>query len=149
MLRREWLGIAALLLVVAGSAIWLVNRQLNSRATEAGRPIAVVRSDIQELALQPVPEGPTLEFASTPLHGSWTGDNLPLSSVIDAIPIPLPGTESQGSCGLGGDLIVTLRGGRRVVYGPCRHPAAILVLWSRMVTQASGGACQDGCAPKQ
>ena len=141
--KRAWLAIGAAAIVVAAAGAFWTTRLLNPA------PIAISRGDVTEIALQPVPEGPVLEFTSTPLHGSWSGGNLPLSSIEQAIPIPLPGALFQGFCQLGGNLVVSLRDGRQVSYGPCRHPASIRALWRQMELVATQGDCRDGCAPDQ
>ena len=142
MRRRGWIaGVVAVAIATAGA--WVSIRLLNPQ------PIWFGAGDLTAIQLQPVPEGPTIDFTLSPLHGSWGGGNLPLSSVASAIPVPLPAPQFQGFCREGGDLIVSLRDGRRVIYGPCHHPASIRALWRQMELVASRGRCQQACAPDQ
>ena len=139
-LPNRWLLAAVLLgaLVVLG-----VGLQLNW--WPAASPIDVQLTDIASIQLQPVPEGPTLIW-NHPSTGPYSEER---SQIEAAIPLPLPAPEWQTpGCG-GGDLIVHLRGGRDVTYGPCRHPASIRALWSRMVRVLSDSSCKEPCGPTE
>ena len=90
---------------------------------------------IESLQLVPFPEGP-----DSPLfERAPAGDgSVPLSTVVDAIPDPLPAPRWQGlTCGRGGNLIVTFADGQSVSYGPCRRPASIDRLWDSMIVASN------------
>lgn len=58
----------------------------------------------------------------------------PLGLVIHLVPDPLPDPLDQGvSCQGGGDLIVRLKSGRWITYGPCSWPSQIAQLWGAMI----------------
>ncbi len=118
--RAALVGATVLLVVVGGLSFWRYS---------ATRPISIQRSDVIRLHIQPVPEGPGLCFGR--------GCSLPISAIQAAIPVPLPARSWQGPiCRTGSDLIVTLRDGREISYGPCHWPPAIEWLRRKMM-QAS------------
>jgi hypothetical protein len=130
--KTAWV-VAAILVLVLGAGVYVVVR--------SHEPIRISRADVVSVRLQPIPEGPVLEFGSS-------GDRHPVDAIRDRIPVPLPHPVWQGfSCSGGGDLIVTLANGRQISYGPCRRPAAINALWAQMVSIASDGACEPRCGP--
>lgn len=101
---------------------------------------------IESLQLVPFPEGPDSPlFERTPAHDG----SVPLSTVVDEIPDPLPAPRWQGlTCGMGGNLVVTFADGQSVTYGPCKRPASIDRLWDSMIAalnaqQWSGGWFRD------
>jgi hypothetical protein len=52
-------------------------------------------------------------------------------------------------CDMGGDLVLNLRDGRTITYGPCRHRDPIRALWGHIAMVESNGRCTDGCAPTE
>jgi hypothetical protein len=111
------------------------------------RPLDVHVRDIESVMIDPYPEGPP---GPTFMRRPKPDRQLHLAfDLIEAfIPDPLPRTAWQGlSCGTGGNLIVTVRDGDTITYGPCRRPDSINQLWAHMVDIASGGACRPGCDP--
>src|SRR5258705_4811148 len=111
--RGRWLLAAGLFgLLVVG---WEVGGLIGA---SVAAPIDVQLADIAGITLQPIPEGPTL-FWNHPPTGPYSAQQ---ASIEAAIPIPLPGPDLQPiGCSLGGDLIVHLRSGRDISYGPCKH----------------------------
>jgi hypothetical protein len=107
-------------------------------------PISIRRSDVVSVRIEPEPEGPMSPiFDRKESNGSRS-----LNSILNAIPVPLPGPDRQPfGCSSGGDLIITLRDGREITYGPCSHPRSIRRLWASMVTVLSDGRCTRPCAP--
>jgi hypothetical protein len=139
-LPNRWLLAAALLgvLVILGVCL-----QLNW--WPAASPIDVQLTDIASIQLQPVPEGPTLIWNNPPTS-PYSAQR---SQIEAAIPLPLPAPEWQTpGCG-GGDLIVHLRDGRDITYGPCSHPASIRALWSRLVKTLNDPSCREPCGPTE
>jgi hypothetical protein len=139
-LPNRWLLAAGLLgvLVILG-----VGLQLNW--WPAASPIDVQLTAIASIQLQPVPEGPTLIWNNPPTS-PYSEQR---SQIEAAIPLPLPAPEWQTpGCG-GGNLIVHLRDGRDITYGPCRHPASIRALWSRLVKVLSDPSCREPCGPTE
>jgi hypothetical protein len=137
-LPNRWLLAAGLLgvLVILG-----VGLQLNWWT--AASPIDVQLTDIASIQLQPVPEGPTLLWNNPPTS-PYSEQR---SQIEAAIPNPLPAPELQPPGCSGGNLIVHLRDGRDITYGPCRHPASIRALWSRLVKVLSDPSCREPCGP--
>ena len=114
--------------------------------TSVAGPIDVQLIDIAGITLQPIPEGPTLTWN----HPPTSPYSEQQARIEAAIPIPLPGPELQPiGCNLGGDLIVHLRSGRDITYGPCKHPASIRALWSRLIVVLSDPKCRQPCAPSE
>jgi hypothetical protein len=109
-------------------------------------PIDVKLADIASIRIQPVPEGPTFLWTNPP-----TSPPNERSALIEAaIPIPLPGPEVQPLwCTEGGNLIVNLRDGRTITYGPCRHPQPIRALWATIDRVEANGRCTEPCAPTE
>lgn len=139
--RGRWLLAAAL---VGAVAILGLGLRLFWEPAQAG-PIDVQLIDIASIQLQPVPEGPTLLWNNPP-----SSPYSELRSQIEAaIPNPLPAPEFQPPGCTGGDLIVHLRDGRDITYGPCRHPASIRALWSRLIKVLSDPSCREPCGPAQ
>jgi len=139
--RLPWLVAAALLigLVIAvgirGLLWWPV----------ATSPIDVPLTDIASIEIQPK-EGPGLLWNNPPTSPFSEQRHM----IEAAIPSPLPGTEVQPLwCRSGGNLIVKVRGGRAIIYGPCRHPDAIRSLWATIVRVESNGRCTELCAPTE
>lgn len=79
---------------------------------------------IQKIAPYVYPEGtappPFEQVATYPT-------SLSLLSIADAIPSPLPQPLRQGTCRLGGGIIITTYT-KTITYGPCRMPSSIEVL---------------------
>ena len=93
---------------------------------------------IRSIHLQPVPEGPTGPlFVPQPRHA----DELPLELVRSFVVPPLPAPLDQPHCGGGGNLIIVLKSGRRVTYGPCRWPWQISELWGAMIISGEAVGC--------
>jgi hypothetical protein len=60
-----------------------------------------------------------------------------LALVGDFLPDPLPRpSNQQHTCQGGGDMIVDLKDGHEIVYGPCRWPWQISELWGAMIQTA-------------
>jgi hypothetical protein len=138
---NRWLLAAGFLgvLVILG-----VGLQLNW--WPAASPIHVQLTDIASIQLQPVPEGPTLIWKDPPTSPY----SKQRSQIEAAIPDPVPGPELQPmGCSDGGDLIVHLRDGRDITYGPCRHPASIRALWSRLIKVLGDPGCREPCGPTE
>ncbi len=136
----RWLLVAGLLIgVVALAGIrgllwWPV----------AASPIDVQLTDITNIEIQPVPEGPEILWNNPPTSPFSEQRHM----IEAAIPSPLPGPEVQPLwCRVGGNLIVNLRDGRAITYGPCRHPEAIRALWTTIERIESNGRCTEPCAP--
>ena len=110
-----------------------------------GNPTDVQLVDIASIQLQPVPEGPTLIWN----HPPTSPPSEQMRLIEEAIPLPLPAPEFQPPGCSGGDLIVYLRDGRDITYGPCRHPASIRALWARMITVLSNPNCKPPCGPTE
>jgi hypothetical protein len=90
--------------------------------------------DIASIHLQPVPEGPVSPFFRP--HPTRIDDQ-PLALVADLIPDPLPRPLNQPfGCDHGGDLIVMLKNGKQITYGPCSYPWQISQLWGAMIQTA-------------
>ena len=138
--RGRWLLAAGLL---GALAVFGLGLQLNW--WPAARPIDVQLIDIASIQLQPIPEGPTLIWN----HAPTSPPSEQQSQIEAAIPLPLPAPELQTpGCG-GGDLIVHLRDGRDITYGPCRHPASIRALWSRLIKVLGDPNCREPCGPTE
>jgi hypothetical protein len=136
---RKWLGLLVVAAVVCAVVVAVGFRLLQPALGSS--PIDVHLGDIASLQLQPVPEGPTLVLK--PANQEW-------SLIEGAIPIPLPAPVDQPlGCDSGGDLIVGLKDGRTITYGPCRHPKTIRALWARIEVVDSKGRCTNGCAPTE
>jgi hypothetical protein len=115
--RAVLIGIAVILAVALGLGTWRY---------EATRPLNVARSDVVSVYIQPVPEGPALEFRRGQPYP-------PLLAIERYIPTPLPAPAWQGfSCGGGSDVVLGLADGRRITYGPCRWPSSIQRLRAAM-----------------
>ena len=137
-MKRVLFVIASVVIIVAALAAWWWHRNTS--------PISIHRSDVVSVSIEPVPEGPMSPvFDATGSEGSR-----PLRLVLADVPVPLPGPGVQPlGCRTGGDLIIALRDGRTITYGPCHHPASIRHLWNRMLVVLSHGRCQQPCAPPQ
>lgn len=125
--RLGFLGGFGVGLVVMG-VVWLVV----SGAFRPGPGSLHYRyQDIALIQIQPVPEGPpTPGFVPKP----HTVDQQPLALVRRLVPQPLPAPLDQpGGCGNSGDLIIKLKSGKTITYGPCRWPWQILELWGAML----------------
>jgi hypothetical protein len=99
--------------------------------TSSAAHLSAGYSDVASIHLQPVPEGPTSPmFVPEPRS---VGDR-PLALVRDLVPEPLPKPLDQPrSCDHGGDLIIILKDGREITYGPCDYPWQISQLWGAMI----------------
>jgi hypothetical protein len=135
-MKRGVVLVASVLVLVAGAAVWWWHG--------TSHPIDIRASDVASVRIEPVPEGPVFPVFDL----SRSAGSRPLGLILDDIPIPLPAPGVQPiGCGGGGNLIVTLRDGTVVTYGPCRHPASVRHLWSRMMTIETDGRCEPSCAP--
>jgi hypothetical protein len=87
--------------------------------------------DIASIQIQPVPEGPpTPGFVPNPRRI----DEQPLALLRDLVPTRLPAPlDRAGGCGGGGDVVIKLRSGKTLTYGPCRWPWQISELWGAMI----------------
>jgi hypothetical protein len=94
---------------------------------------------IRSIHLQPVPEGPTGPlFVPQPRHPN----ELPLALVQDFVRAPLPAPLPQPhGCSNSGDLVIVLKNGREITYGPCRWPWQISELWGAMITSSEAVDC--------
>ena len=141
--RGRWQLAAALLAAVVILAAGL---RLFCWPFEAS-PIDVQLVDIAGIQLEPYPEGPPGLAWNHPPTSPYSEQ---LTQIEAAIPIPLPGPEVQPiGCSGVGNMIIHLRDGRDITYGPCRHPAAIRALWSRMVRVLADPNCREPCGPTQ
>ena len=137
--NRRWVVAVALLaaLVILGAVrvfLWPADASIN-----------VQLIDIAGITIQPIPEGPTLNWN----HAPTSPPSEQQSQIEAAIPLPLPAPEWQTpGCG-GGNLIVHIRDGRDITYGPCRHPASIRALWGRLITVLSDPKCKPPCGPTE
>lgn len=124
---------------VLGAAVVGVIWILTSGFLTRSETIDVSYSQIRSIHLQPVPEGPTGPlFVPHPRRA----DELPLNLVRDFVRTPLPAPLDQPhGCGNSGDLIVVLKSGRTVTYGPCRWPWQISELWGAMITSSDAVDC--------
>ena len=97
----------------------------------AASQVNVQYGDIASIRIHGVPQGepgPGLVF--TP---AGVGQTLPLDLVESQLPLPLPAPMRQPfGCDHGGDLVVRLRSGRTITYGPCTWPWQISELWGAM-----------------
>jgi hypothetical protein len=134
---RRWLIALAALGVGVAAIVYL-----------RGRPLDVHVQDIESVTTDPYPEGPPGPTATRKALPDETSYLFGLDRVARFIPDPLPNTAWQGlNCSMGGNLIVTLRDGKTIRYGPCRRPDSINDLWAHMFDVASDGACRPRCAP--
>jgi hypothetical protein len=130
LLNRHWgfragmvtgIGICLLVVLVGWASGAMYSATHDSVSYRAG--------DIVSLTIQPT-EGPSLRFVrNPPPHGSQ-----PLGLVIHMVPNPLPRPLDQGlHCQGGGSLIIELRSGHAITYGPCKWPWQISELWGAMI----------------
>ena len=119
--------------------------------TSSTKQIAAGYRDIASIQLQPVPEGPAMpRFVSNPKSVSDT----PLALVRGVVPDPLPKPLDQPRrCDHGGDLVITLKDGQEITYGPCDYPWQISELWGAMIQTshltAPGGVPNTSAAAAQ
>lgn len=94
---------------------------------------------IRSIQLQPVPEGPVGPlFVARPRRAG----ELPLELIRDFVRAPLPAPLHQpGGCSNSGNLVVVLKDGREIRYGPCRWPWQISELWGAMITSSEVVDC--------
>ncbi|MEO8292407.1 MAG: hypothetical protein ABI635_04645 [Actinomycetota bacterium] len=106
---RGWIvAILAVIAVVVGGVVLLV-------FPDHGAPIDVSASQIDRIQAYPYPEGAQgPAFARNPREGE-----IPLQTVISAVPIPLP---APTGCLDQVVLRITLVDGRRIEYGHCDYP---------------------------
>ena len=136
---KKKLALASLVgaLAVGAVAGWI--------AYQKSQPVAVRLRDIEEIRLVPIPEGPQAPTFDRRPHGSA---QRPMRLIAPFIPIPLPHPVWQGwTCEYGGDLVVELRNGRTITYGPCRRPRSIDRLWKHTIMVLSHGRCRPHCSP--
>jgi hypothetical protein len=81
--------------------------------------------EVIAVRVQPVPEGPTMQFT---LHSA---PSLRLIERYIPDPLPAPGVQTP-FCASGVDVVVTLKDGRKITYGPCHRPASIDALRAEM-----------------
>src|SRR5438876_10023744 len=94
---RVWMLLALLPVACAGG-------------TPPGPPIHVNLSEVSDVHIQPVPEGPSASFGRVPGPGAQ-----PLEQILRFIPQPLPAPIPQ-SCDRGGTLTIRLDAGREIDY---------------------------------
>lgn len=114
-----------LLLVVASASVGLV-------ATGCGSSSSVT---IVRVSTFPWPEGPVGPSAAV---NSVPGIFVPLEEIKDAIPKTLPENPKQ-ECHEGATVVITLKNGRALTYGPCNRPALIERLRLALVRGAERG----------
>jgi hypothetical protein len=101
--------------------------------------INVGYGQIRSIHIQPAPEGPTGPLFVPRPHRV---DELPLGLVRDFVRTPLPAPLHQpGGCGNSGDLVIVLKSGRTITYGPCRWPWEISELWGAMIESSEAVDC--------
>lgn len=128
-MMKRWL--VMLIIVLAVVLIWLAIARPGPLSAVYYQSIPVAASGgVTEIDVVLVPEGPTLSVRDVP---SRAGGVIPLASVQRFIPDPLPAPEFQWICDRGSDMVITLRSGKQVTYGPCRRPASIDRLWTELV----------------
>jgi hypothetical protein len=117
---------------LAVAVVWLGSS--GAFNTSSTRHLTSGYDDIASIHLQPVPEGPTSPmFVPTPTSAY----DKPLALIRSLVPDPLPRPLDQPrSCDHGGDLIIVLKEGAEITYGPCDYPWQISQLWGAMI-QAS------------
>ena len=93
-------------------------------------PLDFSREDVVAVWLEPIPEGPqSPRFVMEPRDGDRS-----LTLITDAIPSTLPRDIWQGfTCNMGGNVVVEVRDGDPIRYGPCRRPDAIENLRQEML----------------
>jgi hypothetical protein len=130
--RKRALLISATVVIVAAGAITVT--VLSRSNSPIGPPIQVSFADIVRIGTEPFPrERSRPPFAQAPANAP----SYPLDLIRDLIPIPLPALLKQGDCRTGVTLIIELRDGRVIRYGPCRRPASIEQLIQGMLNEAS------------
>ncbi len=99
---------------------------------------------VAEIDIVPIPEGPpSVPFQCTPTAQEFR----PLAQIERFIPDPLPAPLFQGSCGIGGNMVVILGNGNQVTYGPCFRPASIEHCGPRRSTSRATASVRQGVAP--
>lgn len=121
--------------VIVGT-LWLVT----SGVLSASGHIDVGYGSIRSIQLRPVPEGPQGPLFVPRPHSA---SELPLALVQGFVLTPLPAPLDQGHCSGGGDLVIVLKSGRRITYGPCRWPWQISELWGAMIESGELVGCVD------
>jgi hypothetical protein len=140
-LSRLGFGSGVVVGAVVVAVVWLGSSGL--LRTSSGR-INAGYDQIRSIHLQPGegPSGPM--FVPRPRA---SGD-LPLALVRNLVPSQLPAPLDQGhSCSAAGSLIVVLRSGREITYGPCRWPWEISQLWGAMIEVGHVIACPNRQSP--
>lgn len=113
--------------VLVGGSIALFISRNETEGEQANLPFG--RSDVVALWLEPVPEGPlSPRFQADPADPSAFELSTVAGSIPERLPQPLPQT-----CEIGGDVVVRVRSGREIHYGPCDHPESIKTLKKAML----------------
>jgi hypothetical protein len=134
-LSRHGFAAGFIIGVAVAGVVWLLTSGILTRSGT----IDVSYDQIRSIHLQPVPEGPTGPLF---VHRPRRAEELPLELVRDFVRTPLPEPLHQpGGCGDSGDLIIVLKDGRAITYGPCRWPWQISELWGAMITSSEAVGC--------
>ncbi len=98
---------------------------------------------VVKVELVPIPEGtPPPPFQQQP-----TPPADDLGRLAPYAPAVLPAPLDQHGCDHGGNMVITVSGGRTLAYGPCRYPEAIRHLWAGMYYVITDGTCAPRCGP--
>src|SRR5689334_10597453 len=121
-------------LVLGGLVIGLIRMGTSGVFDFSSSHLAYHASDIASIHLQPVPEGPAGNYY---VRHPNSVDQKSLNLVGAFLPDPLPTPSNQPhTCQGGGDMIIKLKNGRGLTYGPCRWPWQISELWGAMIQTA-------------
>lgn len=135
--RRKQAGVAAVIVALAVIAFvaWIARASGGIEGTPWGSVVKV--------ELVPIPEGsPPPPFQQHP-----TPPGYDLARLAPYAPAILPAPVNQHGCDQGGNMVITVSGGRTITYGPCRYPEAIRHLWAGLIYAVSDGACAPKCGP--
>lgn len=107
---------------VAVAALVAIGTGVGYYLWKQSSPLPYTRQDVVAVWLDPVPDGPgSPRFVTEPNEG-----DRPLTLIDQSIPSPLPRDVWQGfTCNTGGDVVVEIRNGESIRYGPCRRPGSI------------------------
>lgn len=119
LVKRPWVAAVVILAVAVGYYLW-----------KQSSPLPLTEEDVVAVWLEPIPEGPSSPtFLRQPDKKERS-----LSKIAHAIPSPLPRDVWQGfGCDIGGNVVVEIRDGSEIRYGPCRRPEQIQDLRREML----------------